>query len=114
VIWVPTIVILDSKGRERYRIEGYLSREEFEAQLDMAVARIAFKEMRWQKAERLYERVVERHSKTSAAPEALYWRAVSRYKGTNDHSVLGQAAEELQKSAPESIWTKKATPWLGR
>ncbi|HUB82782.1 MAG TPA: hypothetical protein VMB03_28485 [Bryobacteraceae bacterium] len=32
---------------------------------------------------------------------------------TNDHSVLGQVAEELRQAAPESIWTKKASPWLG-
>ena len=111
--WTPTILILDSKGTERHRIEGYLPKDEFQAQLAMGLGRVAFKEKRWPDAERIYNEVVEKYPKTSAAPEARYWRAVSHYKGTNDHIVLGQVAQELQESAPESVWTKKAMPWLG-
>jgi TolA-binding protein len=80
----------------------------------MALARIAFKEKRWPEAERIYREVIAQYPNTSSAPEARYWRAVSQYKGTNDHTVLGQVAEELRKVAPDSIWTKKARPWLGR
>lgn len=98
---------------ERHRIEGYLPKDEFKAQLEMALARVAFKDKRWPDAERIYSEVVEKHSKTSAAPEARYWRAVSHYKGTNDHSALGQVAQELQESAPDSAWAMKAIPWLG-
>jgi hypothetical protein len=78
----------------------------------MALARIAFKEKRWPDAERIYGDVIEWHPNTSSAPEARYWRAVSHYKGTNDHTVLGQVAQELNQTAPESVWTKKAIPWL--
>ena len=111
--WPPTILILNSKGTEQYRIEGYLPKEEFAAQLEMALGRLAFKEKGWSEAERIYGGVVEKYPKTSSAPEARYWRAVSHYKATNDHTVLGQVAEELQKNSPESIWTQKAVPWLG-
>ena len=111
--WTPTILILDSKGTERHRIEGYLPKDEFQAQLEMGLGRVAFKEKRWADAERIYSEVIEKYPKTSSAPEARYWRAVSHYKGTNDHIVLGQVAQELQESAPESVWTKKAMPWLG-
>ena len=106
-------MILDSKGTERYRIEGYLPKEEFEAQLEMGLARVAFKEKRWADAERIYKQVVEKYPAASAAPEARYWRSVSHYKATNDHTVLGQVAEELRKNSPDSVWTKKAAPWLG-
>ena len=111
--WTPTVLVLDSKGAERYRIEGYLPKDEFEAQLDMALARIAFKEKKWADAERIYGQVAESFPATSSAPEARYWRAVSHYKATNDHSVLGEVAEELRETAPESVWTKKASPWIG-
>ncbi len=111
--WTPTVLILDSKGTERHRIEGYLPKEEFLAQLEMGLGRIAFKEKKWPEAERIYGEVARNYSETASAPEARYWRAVSHYKGTNDHSVLGQVAEELQDTAPESVWTMKATPWLG-
>jgi len=90
-----------------------LPKAEFQAQLEMGLGRVAFKEKRWPDAERIYSDVVEKYPKTSSAPEARYWRAVSHYKGTNDHIVLGQVAQELQESAPESVWTKKAMPWLG-
>ena len=90
-----------------------MPKDEFQAQLEMGLGRVAFKEKRWADAERIYSEVVEKYPKTSSAPEARYWRAVSHYKGTNDHIVLGQVAQELQESAPESIWTKKAMPWLG-
>ena len=110
--WTPTVLILNSKGTERHRIEGYLPKEEFQAQLEMGLGRVAFKEKRWTDAERIYGEVVEKYAKTSSSPEARYWRAVSRYKETNDHTLLGQVAQELQANAPESVWTKKATPWL--
>jgi hypothetical protein len=90
-----------------------LPKDEFEAQLEMGLGRVAFKEMRWPDAERIYGAVVEKFPKTSSVAEARYWRAVSHFKGTNDHTVLGQVAQELQKSAPDSIWAKKALPWLG-
>ncbi len=111
--WTPTILILDSKGAERHRIEGYLPKDEFRAQLEIGLARIAFKEKRWADAERIYGEVVDLFSTTSSAPEAIYWRGVSHYKGTNDHTVLGTVAQELQQKAPESVWAKKAIPWLG-
>jgi TolA-binding protein len=80
----------------------------------MGLGRIAFKQKRWADAERIYSEVIGKFPGTSSAPEAHYWRAVSRYKRTNDHNVLGQVAQELRGSVPDSVWTKKAMPWLGR
>ena len=42
----------------------------------------------------------------------MYWRAVSQYKATNDHTVLGTVAEELKGKFPNSVWAQKAIPWL--
>lgn len=112
--WTPTVLILDSNGTERHRIEGYLPKDEFQAQLEMGLGRLAFKEKKWADAERIYTGVIEKYPKTFSVPEAWYWRAVSHYRGTNDHTVLGQVAQELHEKAPDSIWTKKAIPWLPR
>ena len=109
--WTPTVLVLDSKGEERFRIEGYLPKDEFRAQLDLGLGRVAFMEKRWADAEKIYGDVVQRSPNTSAAPEAMYWSAVSHYKGTNDHVVLGQAAQELQQKYPQNVWTKKSVPW---
>ncbi len=111
-VWTPTVLALDSKGVERFRIEGYLPIDEFSAQLEMALARIAFDQKKWADAERLYAGVIQDYPMTASAPEARYWRAVSYYKRTNDHTALGDVAQELKELSPESIWTKKTIPWL--
>jgi outer membrane protein assembly factor BamD (BamD/ComL family) len=66
---------------------------------------------KWSQAEEKYTQVLERYPESQAAPEALYWRAVSHYKGTNDHTVLGQVAEEFKQKYQDSIWALKAIPW---
>ena len=113
MLWTPSALVIDSKGKERFRIEGYLPKSEFRAQLELGLARIAFMHKQFADAERRYAEVAERHPKTMAAPEAVYWRGVSRYKGTNDHTALGEVAKELKEKYPESVWTPKSSIWLG-
>jgi len=102
---------MDSDGKERWRIEGYLPKDEFRAQLEMGLARIAFMHKQWADAERRYAQVIERYPDTAAAPEAVYWRGVSQYKRTNDHTVLGGVAEQLNQKYQDSVWAKKASVW---
>lgn len=110
-LWTPTVLVLDSDGDERLRVEGYLPKDEFRAQLEMGLARVAFARKRWADAERLYAQVVERHADSKAAPEAVYWRGVSHYKATNDHTVLGEVATTLGERYPDSVWAMKASVW---
>lgn len=105
------MVILDPKGVERFRIEGYLPKEEFRAQLELGLARVAFMNKRWADAERRYTDVLDRYPESAAAPEALYWKGVSHYKATNDHTVLGDLPGEFQKY-PDSIWALKTIAWV--
>ena len=105
------MVILDSNGNERFRIDGYLPREEFRAQLELGLARIAFMSKRFADAERLYASVLDRFPNTHAAPEALYWKGVSHYKATNDHTVLGELPEQFRQKYPNSVWALKTAAW---
>ena len=105
------MLILDPSGKERWRIEGYLPKNEFRSQLELGLARISFMDKQWAAAEQKYDQVSERYAETVAAPEALYWSGVSRYKRTNDHTVLGGVAEELGAKYPESVWAQKAIVW---
>jgi TolA-binding protein len=93
------------------RLEGYLPSDEFRAQLELGLARIAFTSKRWDEAEQKYGQVIERYPESKAAPEALYWKGVSHYKGTNDHAVLGQLAEEFKQKYSNSIWAMKTLAW---
>lgn len=110
-VWTPTILILDSDGTERHRVEGYLPREEFRAQLELGLARVAFMRKQWAEAERRYGQLIERHPDSKAAPEAVYWRGVSHYKATNDHTALGEVAEQFEHKYQDSVWAQKASVW---
>ena len=70
-MWTPTVLIMESDGKERWRIEGYLPKDEFRAQLEMGLARIAFMHKQWTDAEQRYAQVIEQYAETAAAPEAV-------------------------------------------
>jgi TolA-binding protein len=111
-VWTPTVLILDPKGVERHRIEGYLSKDEFRAQLEMGQARVAFTSKDWAQAEQRYAAVLDRYPNSHAAPEALYWKGVSHYKLTNDHHALVELPEQFQQKYPDSIWALKTAAWV--
>jgi len=106
------VLLLDSEGKERVRLEGYLTNEDFNAALENGLGRIAFVHKKYADAERWYGDVVSRFAKSHSVPGAMYWKAVSHYKATQDHTVLGKVAEELRDRYPQSVWAVKAIPWL--
>jgi TolA-binding protein len=112
VLWTPTVLIMDPNGAERVRSEGYVPKAEFRAWLEMGLARLSFLAMNWDEAEAIYNKISERYPQTVAAPEAIYWRGVSRYK-KNDHEALGQTADLLAEKYPGNLWTSKASVWAG-
>ncbi len=113
VVWTPTVLVFDPQGVERHRIEGYLPRREFEAQLTMGRGRIEVMAKRWVDAERLYDDVLERYGDTESAAEALYWRGVSRYSQTHDPKRLAELTREFQSRYTHTIWAEKASIWGG-
>ncbi len=105
------MLIFDADGAERHRIEGYLPAIEFRAQLELGLGRVAFMHKEWADAERRYGAIVQNYPESATAPEALYWRGVSRYKSTNDHAALGELAREFQQKYQGTIWAEKASVW---
>jgi TolA-binding protein len=79
--------------------------------LVLGLARVAFMRKKWKDAEQMYDEILKKYPDSTAAPEAIYWKAVSHYKGTNDHTVLGEVPKTLQQKYPDSVWTKKSIPW---
>lgn len=102
---------MDAGGVERLRIEGYLPKDWFRARLEMGLGRVAFMHKKWADAEKIYAGIAERRADTAVAAEAIYWRGVSKYKGTNDHTVLGEVGIELGAKYPDNEWTLKSLPW---
>ena len=110
-LWTPSVIVLDWNGDERFRLEGYLTRDEFLAQLELSLARVAFMNKQWAEAERQYASVLDRYPDSHAAPEALYWKGVSHYKATNDHTVLGELPGLFKEKYPDSPWALKTLAW---
>jgi TolA-binding protein len=77
----------------------------------LGVGKSAFARSRFDEAEQWYERVVQTYPETEAAPEALYWAGVSRYKATNDAGALQQTARNFQERYTDTSWAKKASVW---
>ncbi len=106
-------MVLEPGGKERFRLEGYLPKDDFAAQLTLGLARVWFMQKKWVEAQQLYEEVLQKYPKTDAAPEAVYWRGVCRYKATNDHTVFAEVVKTFKEKYPNSIWQKKSIPWAG-
>jgi hypothetical protein len=111
-VWTPTILLFDSDGKERVRLEGYLPNIDFVAALTSGLGRIALTQKKYADAERWYDEAVTRFGQSHSAPGAMYWRAVARYGATHDHTILTRVAEELRRTYPSSVWASKAIPWL--
>ena len=109
--WTPTVLILDSNGNERHRIEGFLPTEDFLSQLQLGLAQTAFKTGKFGDAEVRFRAIVEQFPEADVAPEAMYWAGVSRYKGENDASALGATAKAFKERYSDSPWAKKASIW---
>ncbi len=110
-VWTPSMLILDWNGVERFRLDGYLPKDEFRAQLELGLASVSFMNKNWADAERRYASLVDRYPDSKAAPEALYWKGVSHYKATNDHTILGELPGMFRDKYPDSIWALKTLAW---
>jgi TolA-binding protein len=77
----------------------------------MGLGRVAVMRKDWKDAEQRYDMILQNNPGSHFAPEAVYWRGVSRYKASNDHTALGEVAEILNDKFPDSIWAVKGVPW---
>ena len=109
--WTPTILIVDSDGQERHRIEGFLPVGDFQSQVALGLAKAAFQRKDYAEAERRYREIVDQFPSTDAAAEALYWAGVSKYKGSGDASALTATTEAFRERYQDTAWAKKASVW---
>jgi hypothetical protein len=109
--WTPTIVVTDPDGTERHRIEGFLPADDFLAQLRLGLAHAARLTGKFDDAAKRYGELSQGNDDVAA--ESLYWAGVSKYKGTNDPSALGETAKAFKERFADSAWAKKASVWGG-
>jgi TolA-binding protein len=111
--WTPTILIMDPDGTQRHKIEGFLPKGEFLGQLRLGLAHAARLRGDFENAEKLYRELADDNSVGDAAPEALYWAGVSKYKGTNDGDALTDTAKAFKERFQDTAWAKRAAVWGG-
>lgn len=107
--WTPTVLILDPKGTERHRIEGFLPADDFLAQLRLGLAHAARLGGNFADAATRYGELAKGNDDVAA--ESLYWAGVSKYKATNDGAALGETAKAFKERFSDSSWAKKASVW---
>jgi TolA-binding protein len=103
--------VLDPDGTKRHQFEGFLPPDDFLSQLKLGLAHSAFARQQWKEAESCYDDIVKTLPDSDAAPEALYWAGVSRYKSSGDPAALQQTAEAFKTHYQGSTWAKKASVW---
>ena len=103
---------MDPEGHERWRLEGYLPIDEFNALLELGLARIAFMKKDWGVAETHFAKVLEEHPDSKFIPEATYYKGVCRYSTSHDSAELANTAATLNEKYPGNQWQLRSIPWL--
>jgi thioredoxin family protein len=111
-VWTPTVMVMDPDGHERWRLEGYLPKEEFQTYLELGLARVAFMKKDWSAAEHHFSTVLDQHPNSKFVPVAVYYKGVSRYSASHDGGELAQTAATLSEKFPGNEWQLRSQPWL--
>lgn len=109
LLWAPTVIILDSKGTDYHRFQGFLPPEEFIPQLEFGLAKLALEQGDLKTARIRFTTVVDKYPKSDIAPEAQYWVGVIDFQLTNDVNAEIQAWKKIVEDYPHSIWSKKVS-----
>lgn len=109
--WTPTIITLDSDGKEHFRTVGFLAGDDLIASLMLGIGKTYFEKEQFDKAIAVFESLLTSYPKSSYAPEAIFLRGVSQYKSTHNPKPLREAYEKLSSDYPNDEWTKRAYPY---
>jgi hypothetical protein len=110
--WAPTLIFLDRLAREVHRSVGYLGPEDFHAVALLALGKADLCNGNHDGARYHFEKVLKDYPRSGQGPEALYYLGLNRYRATGDLKELGKGAERLREKFPDSIWARKAEPYL--
>ncbi len=109
--WTPTLITLDSEGKEHHRTVGFLAPEEFVPSLLLGIGKTHFEREQFGEALTSFEGLLTDYPESDSAAEGIYLCGVSKYKSTGAPSPLKEAYEKLQAEYPSSEWTKRAYPY---
>ncbi len=111
VKWTPTLITLDTEGKEHHRTLGFLSVSELIPSLMLGMAKVDFDTDRFEGALEKLDKVLSEYPRSDSTPEAIYLQGVSGYKSSGDPKPLKKAWEKLEAQYPASEWAKRAYPY---
>jgi tetratricopeptide (TPR) repeat protein len=109
--WTPTIIVLDSDGKEYNRTVGYISPDEFVPFILLGIGKGYMELENYNKAIDTFKRLIDNYPKSKATPEAIYYHGVCGYKSSHEPKHLKNAYELLKNNFPDSDWTLRAEPY---
>lgn len=106
-IWTPDVRVFNYNGDELYRWDGFLPPAEFVARMLCGFGMAELRSKRFDRAEKLYERVLREYSTSYAAPEAQYYLGVTRYRRDHESDELPIQWAQLRSRYPDSEYRVK-------
>ena len=111
VSWTPTLLVLDTTGREHHRVVGFVPSDDFLAHLKLGKGKLHFDRFRFADALKEFAAVIEQHPMAGALPEAVFLLGVAEYWNTHDPKGLRRAHDTLVARFPQSEWARRAGPY---
>jgi thioredoxin-related protein len=111
IVWTPTLLVLDFYGKEHHRSLGFLPPEEIVASLLLGIGKTALENGQYNEAVLQLNTMLNGYPEAACAPEAVYLRAVSRYRSSHAASTLKDCYQQLLEQYPQSDWVKRAKPF---
>ncbi|MFH1060685.1 MAG: tetratricopeptide repeat protein [Pseudomonadota bacterium] len=111
VRWTPALFVCDPYGHPHHRIVGFLPAPEFIPHLLLGKGKMLFGHRRFNDALAALERVLGDWPQSFAAPQAVYHRAICRYRTTGDKHHLKIGHQIIKAEYPDSEWAVRTLPY---
>ncbi|MFZ5586169.1 MAG: tetratricopeptide repeat protein [Thermodesulfobacteriota bacterium] len=111
VRWTPALFVCDPYGNPHQRIVGFLLPDQLIPYLLLGKAKALFDHKRFNDALAALERVLSDWPQSFAAPQAVYYRAVCRYRTTHDPHHLKIGHQIILAEYPQSEWAQRTLPY---
>ena len=109
LLWTPSLIVQDGRGREVQREVGFLPPEDFLPALALGYAKAMFATARASEALRALDGAIERHQHGEYTPQLYYWRATLGYQANHDRAELNTWWGRLQREYPDSTWSTRCS-----
>ena len=106
----PTLILLDTSGKEHYRAVGFIPAKEMIPLLLFGIAKTYFDLNQFDQAIQKLDVIISEYPESYTAPEATYLRGVYGYKNSRDRKHLKQAYEKLRREYKQTRWAIRALP----